>query len=379
MKKETIISIGTDRKIFISDSAVSKRQQEYANNLGYDICVIVFTLKNMNLKAFSLGSNVDVYPTNSYSKLSYIYDSLVLYRKIIKDRKVILVTSQDPFECGFVAWFISLLYKVPFHLQIHTDFLNKFFTRLSILNRIRSIIANTIIPKASGLRVVSTRIAMSLSKKFSKLPPMHVIPIFIDPLEISSKFEVAKQDFLNDKNIVWFGRFENEKNPFLALEVIKKIIKIDKNIKLIMIGDGSLKNGLYDYVEKNGLGQNVIFKPWQENIIPSLKSANLCLSTSWYEGYGLGIVETVLSKCPLVTTDTGILGFMLDSEKSAKVCNPGDLDCLANTCMELLENPDLSKAMADHAYDELSSKMPTKDKFIQDFKNNIEESIRFSK
>ncbi|MDO8590816.1 MAG: hypothetical protein Q7R65_02445, partial [bacterium] len=170
-----VLSISSDRKIFEEGSAVRARTVEYAN-LFEELHIIIFSkrgkLKTGNLQ---LTANCWLYSTNSWNRWLYIFDAVRIGKIIIENCKLsrsagsgevgkienslndFVVSSQDPFECGLTALKIARCFKLPLHVQIHTDFLSSYFVSQSFLNRIRVFIASRVLSRANAIRVVSQR------------------------------------------------------------------------------------------------------------------------------------------------------------------------------------------------------------------------------
>ena len=126
-----------------------------------------------------------------------------------------LVTTQDPFETGLIAWLIAKKTKAKLQLQIHTDFLSPYFAKESILNKIRVLIAKFILPKADCIRAASLRISDSLTANNYKLKTSPaVLPIFIDAPKIMSaapQFNLHKKYPQFDFIVLTTARLEPEK------------------------------------------------------------------------------------------------------------------------------------------------------------------------
>ena len=48
-----------------------------------------------------------------------------------------LVTSQDPFEIGFLGWILAKRFGAKLQLQVHTDFMSPHYAAESLRNQIR--------------------------------------------------------------------------------------------------------------------------------------------------------------------------------------------------------------------------------------------------
>src|SRR4051812_29465535 len=103
-----VLTIGTDRKLFENDSTVLLRALEYASKME-ESHIIVFSLKNQNFQ-YKTTNNLHIYPTNSKSRLDYVFDAIKIGKKITKENNFIfgqsVISAQDPFETGLVGYFL---------------------------------------------------------------------------------------------------------------------------------------------------------------------------------------------------------------------------------------------------------------------------------
>src|SRR3989344_5333799 len=200
-----ILNIGSDRKLFEDDSAVSKRIKEYAEMVE-EYHVVVFALKSLGLKPKQLGKNVWIYPTNSWSRFLYPFDAARIGKKIVFDRKFVrgesVITTQDPFESGWAGLKVKKKWRLPLEVQVHTDPSSPYFS--GFLNNIRKMIARTVLAKADSVRDVKT------------------LPIYVDKEKIENepiKFDLHARypwHFI----ILTVSRLFLAKNLGLALEIL---------------------------------------------------------------------------------------------------------------------------------------------------------------
>lgn len=350
-----VLSISTDNKIFEENSAVFERQNEYAKKLD-ELHIIVFTKKKFNEK--HLG-NLHIYPTNSFFKIGFVRNARSIAEKILKDRSGFVVTTQDPFETALVGMGIKKKFNTPFQIQVHTDFLSPYFKN-GFLNRLRILISNITIPKADGIRVVSSAIMDSIKEKFPKLKSkIDILPIFVD-------FEI------NDENrgsgsgakILIVSRLEKEKKVDTALKVFKKVSEKNSNAELVIAGDGSLRGRLENIKTELNL-KRVTFLGWVDEVKSLFKEADIFLFTSEYEGYGMTLIEAGASGCPIVTTEVGIAKTALFKDNvNSFVCPVGDVDCLSKAIIMLIEDFEKRKLFAQRMQDSIKNTIISKEEYI---------------
>src|SRR3989338_4330136 len=172
-----VLQIGADRSkrgILYEGSPAFLRQQEYAKRFG-QLDIIGFSRVSDGAKKVIRGP-LTVHPTNSRSRWAYMKDALRIAKTLPKPD---VVSAQDPFETGLVGWLIARRFKVPLHVQIHTDFLSPAYAQLSLMNRARVLLAGFVLPRAGGIRVLSVRIKGSI-EAHGVACRVAVLPIFID-------------------------------------------------------------------------------------------------------------------------------------------------------------------------------------------------------
>ena len=99
----------------------------------------------------------------------------------------------------------------------------------------------------------------------------------------------------NTKVIGHVGRFVHQKNHFYLIDIFNEIHKLDSNTKLLLLGDGPLKEEVETKVHTLGLDDSVIFAGTKQDIYKYYSVMNLFIFPSLYEGLGLTGVEAQVS------------------------------------------------------------------------------------
>jgi glycosyltransferase involved in cell wall biosynthesis len=129
------------------------------------------------------------------------------------------------------------------------------------------------------------------------------------PNPISLTFGI-KKGIDRENSIAFVGRFNEQKNPMLAIKVFEFALKtfaIPMDSKLKMVGDGPQMSELLAYVGSHGLKDKVLFTGFLEekNLSELLTKTRVLISTSLHEGCPLVRIEAAASGCTIVTTATG--------------------------------------------------------------------------
>ena len=128
---------------------------------------------------------------------------------------------------------------------------------------------------------------------------LQVINNAIDFKYINSKSN-EHNPYANEDYIIHIGRFTGFKRHDRLLEAYK-IANISQ--KLLLLGDGELRNTIKQQVNKLDLRDKVIFAGFQQNPYPIIKGAKLTVLSSDYEGLPTVIIESLGLGVPVISTD----------------------------------------------------------------------------
>ncbi|QQR76792.1 glycosyltransferase [Candidatus Nomurabacteria bacterium] len=338
-----VVAIGTERRLF-TESSTRDRVLSIAKSFD-EYHAVIFTLKK-DVFAKQYINNTILYPTKSFFKILCIIDAVIISIKIIKNIpkdkfKDVVVTTQDPFECGLVGFIVSKITGCALNIQIHVDLFSPFFKN-TFLQYIRIIIAYFVIRQADSIRCVSKRIMNSLREKKITTAAIDVVPVFIDvkKYEILNNVKIQKKDLFKQERflILMASRLEIEKDISMALDVFSKLdLKYPQKIGLVIIGSGSQSLFLKEKVKRLKIESSVLFIPWINDLAPYYKIADLFWISSRFEGYGLTIIESLICGTPVLASDVGIASEVIIEGRSGWICSPKDSLCFFQKTDYLLD------------------------------------------
>ncbi|HTB32698.1 MAG TPA: glycosyltransferase family 4 protein [Bacteroidia bacterium] len=104
--------------------------------------------------------------------------------------------------------------------------------------------------------------------------------------------------------IVFTGRLVEQKDPFTFLKAIKLFSERNNNFTVQIIGDGSLRKRMEEFVKSQNLGNVVNFCGWisKEEIVREYQSAHVNVISSVFEGMSIAVFESLACGCFLITT-----------------------------------------------------------------------------
>lgn len=142
----------------------------------------------------------------------------------------------------------------------------------------------------------------------NKVNNVKVLPNAID----SKKFifcekrskELRQQLNLENKFIIGhIGRFNEQKNHVFLINIFNEIYKKNKNARLILVGEGKLKNKIEKQIKDMGLENVVYLLGVREDIPDILMLFDVLLFPSLYEGLPVSIIEAQASGVRCILSD----------------------------------------------------------------------------
>ena len=117
----------------------------------------------------------------------------------------------------------------------------------------------------------------------------------------------SPEKLLPDNYILYVGTVEQRKN---LLALVRAIHELDKTMQVTLVVVGKETSYLKEvsaYVERFGLERRVVFMKSVNNALMPLiyRKAKAFVYPSIYEGFGIPIIEALVSKVPVITTRGG--------------------------------------------------------------------------
>ncbi len=185
--------------------------------------------------------------------------------------------------------------------------------------------------------------------------PKTVIPNGIDLSEFSGKIPKLKR-FSDDKlNILFLGRIEERKGLIYLLKAFKILNKSYPNLRLIVVGEGTLKSNCQQWTKRNRLNNVVFEKVAKEKNVPQYyKTADIFCSPAIYgESFGIVLIEAMASGVPVVAfANEGYKGVLEKGKGSMFLAEAKDYKALAEKLEILTKDKKLRKEMGEWGIEE---------------------------
>ena len=145
----------------------------------------------------------------------------------------------------------------------------------------------------------------------------------------------------------YVARLVSVKNLPLFIDVARSVLALLPAAYFLVGGDGPMRDALQAMIDGYGVGSHVRLLGFQEDLPDVYHAADVFLSTSNYEGFGLAIVEAMAAGLPVVATRVGGVEDPIQEEQTGRLCPPGDRAALAASTLELLRDAELRHRLGD--------------------------------
>ena len=342
-----VLSIAGDENILSEGSFANHRMCAYAEHMD-GLHIVVVTCAG---GARASWGRLTVYPAPGRNAIARRLRAVRVGWAVCRDVQPDVISTQNAEDFGVIGWLLSRAFRVPLQVQVHTDVLSPHYRRASWKEALRYEMARFIIPRAACVRVVSKRIADSIRREL-QVPEDRItlLPILTDtrPYLASEKQPETEARFERYAfRMVSAGRLvDREKRFSLLLDVMRELAPRLPGSVLVIAGEGPDRGMLEARVGSLGLRGSVILEPWRDDLPQFLKSFDLFVLASAYEGWGRAVIEAMAAGLPVVMTDVGLAGEVVVNGFNGVVVPVHDRGAMAAAILDLAQNAGKRRALA---------------------------------
>jgi glycosyltransferase involved in cell wall biosynthesis len=218
--------------------------------------------------------------------------------------------------------------------------------------------------RADAVVSVCEGASVDLIENFSV--PENIVQVIYNPA-IPEDIESLKSEHIDHQ---WFGsysdipivvsvgRLTQQKDCPTTLRAVAEISKIQP-VRLVMIGDGPLRDELEQLADQLGISENVWFAGHQNNPYKFMAQSDVFVLTSIYEGIANVLAEALASGVPVVATDcpTGPTEVLLGG-RAGKLVPVGDATAVSAAIKQFLDDSSLNDLFSDGIAESLKRFQP---------------------
>jgi glycosyltransferase involved in cell wall biosynthesis len=340
----------------------------------FQIDIIYSTNRNKHFTEATLGIfnrmyGLPIRRSAAFSDLS----NILKISKIIKQNKYDIVHCHST-KAGFVGRIAAFLSRHPNviyspHGFMFCDTRIKLRRHLYLyLEKYLGYLTNKLIAVSGSER--------DLALEHHIVPNKKIITLYnsIDPAEFedfSYPNRVPEKLLIGNQEIILgtVGRLFYQKDPFTLIKSFKLINERFPNTRLIIVGDGPLKNECISLIYELKLNDKIDLTGFQRNSREYYEMFDIFLLSSHYEGLPYALLEAMMMGIPSVGTDVVGIKDLIVHGNTGYLVAEGDYNGLADAVINMLEHPE------NLSYLSINSKNRAKLNF--DFTQGIKEYQEF--
>ena len=297
------------------------------------------------LGTFKKYPNINERVIKLKSRLIIPYRDQILLKRAIKKDNIDIIhgtKSVAPFfsKAKSVITFLDLtpiLYPNEFKFfdRIYWNFILPYAVKY--VDHIISISENTKKDLVENFKVESDKISVVLlgvSKKYH-------------PIKNTEVLQKTKQNYNLPPNfILYVGTYRPRKNIESIIKAFYKFKRNDNNYKLVLCGKKLYKeNIIIQLVKELKLTNDVFHLGYiKDDDLPVLYNlADLFVYPSFYEGFGLPVIEAMACGTPVIASNTASLPEVVGA--AGIIINPRDIDSLTNAIYKVLHSKSIQDKM----------------------------------
>lgn len=324
----------------------------------YDITIItVYNTEcayelNENVKFYTLDeSKTDIYhktKKNMIGKAIKFIKRIKNLNQYKKEWQPNIIVSFLPLS-NFITLFSNMFYKVKTIISVRND------PEREYNNKTYKFLMNWLYPKTDGI-VFQTKEAKayfkeSIQKKSEIIPnPIHE--------DFIGKFYTGKRE----KVIVSVGRLEEQKNHKILIEAFNNILNKHPEYKLIIYGDGKLKDDLTNFAAELNLQEKVLLPGSSKNIKEKIYNAEMFVLPSLYEGMPNALMEAMALGMPVISTDCPCGGprYLIKNNVNGILVPVDNSREIEKAINKIIEDREFAKKIGENAHNICDTLAPSK-------------------
>lgn len=157
----------------------------------------------------------------------------------------------------------------------------------------------------------------------------------------------------DEKAVGIFCRLTQQKGIKFGLRAFALLGRQLPGVKLLVAGEGPLRNELVKQACQLGIGEQVIWLGWREDVPRLLAAIDLLLAPSLFEGFGLIFLDAMAHGLPIVSSTASAIPEVVISGETGFLVAPRDVEGMATAIHSLLSDPALRERMGRAGRDRL--------------------------
>ena len=136
-----------------------------------------------------------------------------------------------------------------------------------------------------------------------------------------------------------------QKAPEDFVRVAARVAAREPSARFVLVGDGELRGKVETLAAERGLGRALFLAGWRRDVPDLMRSFDLLVHTSRWEGLPRVLPEAMATALPVVATRVDGAPEAVEEGGTGYLFEPGDVEGMAGAVTELIRDPDLRRRM----------------------------------
>ncbi len=145
------------------------------------------------------------------------------------------------------------------------------------------------------------------------------------------------------------GNLRPVKGYSFIFEALEMLLSKGKDVKLLIVGDGSYKRNLEIELQDKGISENVIFAGEKEELSDFLNMADTFVMASLWEGLPNSLLEAMAAGLPIIATKVGGIPEVVDDNENGLLIDPKDSKALAQAIERMISDKEFAMRLSNNA------------------------------
>jgi len=259
--------------------------------------------------------------------------------------KIVHTNNPSPhFWGGIAGWLAGV--KVRIHTKHGRNFID--IKRRVLLNRALAFFSTKVVSVSEDLAL--------LMNKVEGVPKNKIMTIYNGINPDYFKKQSVKESLYHELNIskdnILVGsvaRFNPDKDQKTLIEAFSQVVGENKNLLLLLVGDGITRPAMEKLSIDLGISENVIFCGYRTDVHDLLNLFDIYVLSTHTEGISISILEAMAVEKAVIATDVGGNSEIIEHNVNGLLVNENDVNGLAEAINILITKPTFKEQLSKEA------------------------------
>ena len=251
------------------------------------------------------GNRLTVFHDNKPNQVVRLVASTRQWKKLLSSGKYDVVHINTMNGLGFIYAEIAKSCSVPIRIvhSHNSDFGLGHRVLKNVVHHLGKIMWTN---SATNLLACTTQAGQYLFRNRSFTTVPNGIDIKNFSYDDEQRHQMRSELGISDDTLLFgsVGRLGNTKNPLFQLSILKELLDRDENVKLVLVGDGPLRETLLRATQRLQIDDYVILPGVTNRPQDFLSALDIVTMPSLFEGLPFSVIEAAANGLPILISDS---------------------------------------------------------------------------